>query len=130
MIAWVPVDVVARSLIAMARADAPVFNVIAPRPIPWSTVFGAFARALNVPLVDYDAWVERVAAAAEANRDAENVPAFALVDFFRAAKFGERKTCVERAVEVAEALREMEPLAEEDALRYVQFWRKIGHLKA
>jgi hypothetical protein len=128
-VAWVPVDVVARSLIDMARSDGPVFNLVAPQPVPWATIFGAFGKRLGVPLIPYQEWVERVSAAADANTDQDNVSAFALADFFRDAQFGDQPMSTARAVIASHALREMQPLNEEDALRYLQYWRKIGHVK-
>jgi thioester reductase-like protein len=128
-VAWVPVDVVASSLVDMARSDGPVFNLVAPQPVPWATIFGAFGKRLGVPLIPYQEWVERVSAAADANTDQDNVSAFALADFFRDAQFGDQPMSTARAVIASHALREMQPLNEEDALRYLQYWGKIGHVK-
>jgi hypothetical protein len=118
-IAWVPVDFVASSLFDMARSDEPVFNLIAPQPVPWATFFDAFDKRLGVPLIPYEEWVERVSAAADINTDQENMSAFALMDFFRDAQFGEQPMSTVRVVIILRALREMRPLDEENALRYL-----------
>jgi hypothetical protein len=130
MLTWVPVDVVAAALIDMSRSDEPVFHLSAPQPVPWHAVFSAFAQRLGLPLVPYAEWVVRVSAAAEANTADENVPAFALLDFFRAANFGEDvRMSTTRAVTVSRALAEMRPLGEEDAFKYLGFWKTVGHVK-
>jgi hypothetical protein len=130
MLSWVPVDIVAAALIEMASSNEPVFNLSAPLSVPWHAIFGAFSRRLGLPLVPYAEWVARVSAAAEANTADEDVPAFALLDFFRAAKFGEDvKMSTARAAAVSHALAEMRSLGEEDALKYLEFWKSVGHVK-
>ncbi|KZV68636.1 acetyl-CoA synthetase-like protein [Peniophora sp. CONT] len=130
-ITWVPVDIAATALIQMIRSEEPVFNLVAPNPSNWRSVFGTFAKRLNVPLIEYDEWAARVVVAAEANTREEDVQPLALSDFFRVGSFGEKiKISAERACEASPALANMAPIGEKDALLYLNFWEGIGHLHA
>ncbi|KAI0031502.1 acetyl-CoA synthetase-like protein [Vararia minispora EC-137] len=130
-VSWVPVDIVAAALIEMARSNEPVLHLNAPKPATWDTIFGAFARGLGLPLIPYDEWVARVSAAAEANTREEHVSAFALTDFFKKAHFGEDAVmALDRSMKTSSTLAHMTPLGEQDAMRYLEYWRRIGHLNA
>ncbi|VDB85408.1 unnamed protein product [Peniophora sp. CBMAI 1063] len=130
-ISWVPVDVVATTLIDMTRSEEPVFNLVAPVPSDWKTVFGAFAKQLNLPLMAYDKWTSRVSAAAETYTGDRDVQPLALADFFQAGKFGEGTTIsTERACKASPALANMSPIGEKDVTLYLDFWKRIGFLNA
>lgn len=130
-VSWVPVDIVAAALIDMARTEEPVFNLVAPTPSDWKTVFGAFAQRLDLPIIGYEEWIARVSAAAESNTSEENVQPFALAGFFQAGVFGEGTAIsTERACKASPALAHMSPIGEKDVLLYMDFWKRIGFLHA
>lgn len=130
-ISWVPVDIVATALIDMARSEKPVFNLVAPTPSDWKTVFGAFSQQLGLPLIKYDEWTACVSAAAESNTNNEDVQPLALADFFRAGVFGEdAKISTVRACEASPALANMSPVGAKDVALYLDFWKRIGFLHA
>lgn len=84
---------------------------------------------MNVPMIPYDDWIQRVSDVAESNTAQENVTALALVDFFRAGNFGETvELFADRAIAVSPALAGMKPLGAEDAHLYLEYWRKLGHV--
>jgi hypothetical protein len=127
---WVPVNIAAASIIEMSRSSEPIFHLVSPKPVAWSIIFGAFAKRLVVPLIPYDEWICRMSSAAESNTDKENVPALSLADFFRSSNFGESvKLSTIRGCAAAPALANMQQLIEKDALKYIDFWQKIGYLR-
>ncbi|VDC04878.1 unnamed protein product [Peniophora sp. CBMAI 1063] len=129
-VSWVPVDVAASALIDVMRADGLVFHLVAPHPSNWRTIFGTFAAHLEVPLVEYREWATRVSTAAETSVAQDDAQLLALADFFRDGRIGEEmKMDSARMCEASPILAAMPPLGEKDALLYLGFWEKIGHLR-
>ena len=61
----------------------------------------------------------------------EHEAAYHLLSFFSTAGMGGSKgpLSTEKAVRVSKSLANVRPLGKEDALHYVEFWGKVGHLK-
>jgi hypothetical protein len=115
-------------VIEMTHASGPVYNIVAPKPAAWNTIFGAFAERLNVPMIPYDIWLQRVIAAAEINTNEEDVQALSLTDFFRKYE-SDRGISTSYAVKAATTLANAEALNAEDARRYLSYWESIGYIK-
>jgi hypothetical protein len=76
MSTWMPADSVSQSIVDVALGDAKpdlALNLRHPRPVEWRTLMRGFSQSLQslgvsrepVPLVDMQAWVKKVATAAE-----------------------------------------------------------------
>ncbi|RDX49617.1 acetyl-CoA synthetase-like protein [Lentinus brumalis] len=132
---WVAVDVVASALQEMVDSNEPALHLVSPRPVPWNAVFLPIAERLGVPAVPYDEWLARLeksAAAASARPGVEqHDSAHNLISFFKAEGMGGAAIplSTEKAVRSSKALANVRPIGREDALNYVEFWAKVGHLK-
>ena len=110
-------------------------HLVSPKPVPWNAVFLPIADRLGVPAVPYEEWLERLkkAAATASARPGveEHEAAYNLLPFFSTAGMGGSKgpLSTEKAVRCSKALAGLRPLGKEDALHYVEFWGKVGHLK-
>ena len=127
-------DVVAAALQEMVSSSELALHIVSPRPVPWNTVFHPIAEYLGVPAVPYTEWVARLEkSAADARAGAgveQHDAAHNLVDFFKSTGMGgaEIVLSTDKAVKASKALASVRPIGREDALRYVQFWEKVGHL--
>ncbi|KAI0743085.1 acetyl-CoA synthetase-like protein [Daedaleopsis nitida] len=134
---WLAVDVVAAALqdFVAAPAREPALHLVSPRPVPWDAVFLPIAERLALPAVPYAEWVARLEASAAAARAGAGVEghdaAHNLIAFFKSEGMGGAAVplSTERAVRASKALAGARPIGKEDALRYVEFWAKVGHLK-
>ncbi|KAI0712723.1 acetyl-CoA synthetase-like protein [Cerioporus squamosus] len=132
---WVAVDVVASALQEMVDSNERALHLVSPRPVPWNAVFLPIAERLGVPAVPYSEWVARLeksAAAASARPSVEeHDSAHNLISFFKAEGMGGAAVplSTEKAVRCSKALANARPIGREDALNYVEFWAKVGHLK-
>ena len=119
----------------MVSSSELALHIVSPRPVPWNTVFHPIAEYLGVPAVPYTEWVARLeksAADARAKGGVEgHDSAHNLIHFFKSEGMGGAAVplSTERAVRASKALREARPLGKEDAVRFVEFWGKVGHLK-
>ena len=132
---WVAVDVVASTLQDMVDSNERALHLVAPRPVPWNDVFLPIAKWLGVPAVPYSEWLARLeksAAAASAKPSVEqHDSAHNLISFFKAEGMGGAAVplSTEKAVRCSKALATARPIGREDAIKYVEFWAKVGHLK-
>ncbi len=119
----------------MVYSNELALHLINPKPVPWNSVFEPIAERLGVPAVPYEQWVECLdKAAAEASQGPgveQHEAAYNLVTFFKTAGMGGSKgpLSTAKAVRVSKSLANVKPLDKEDALHYVKFWGKVGHLK-
>ena len=118
----------------MVDSGEGALHLVAPRAVPWDAVFLPMAERLGLPVVPYEEWVARLeksAADARARAGVEqHDAAHNLVDFFKSTGMGgaEIVLSTDKAVKASKALASVRPIGREDALRYVQFWEKVGHL--
>ena len=119
----------------MVDSGEPALHIIAPRPVPWDSLFVPMAERLGLTIVPYDEWVSRLeknAAEARAQGGVEgHDSAHNLIHFFKGETISGATVSLstDRAVRVSKTLREARPLSKEDAVRFVEFWGKVGHLK-
>jgi len=89
-ISWLPMDVAAQSLKEMLDSDALVLHLVHARPVKWSSLFEPAARMLDLHLVSYAEWLEKLegSISEQSSKDAaaesaEENPALRIIDFFR-----------------------------------------------
>lgn len=132
---WVAVDVVAQTLQEMIYSGELALHVVSPRPVPWNAVFLPIAERLGLPTLPYDEWVaklEQSAASANKGPGVEgHEAAHNLIAFFKSEGMGGAAVplSTEKAVIASKALADARPIGKQDALNYVEFWAKVGHLK-
>ncbi|KAI0758786.1 acetyl-CoA synthetase-like protein [Fomes fomentarius] len=132
---WVAVDVVAQALQEMIYSNELALHVVSPRPVPWNAVFLPIAERLGLPTLPYDEWVaklEQSAASANKGPGVEgHEAAHNLIAFFKSDGMGGAAVplSTEKAVIASKALAGARPIGKQDALNYVEFWAKVGHLK-
>lgn len=56
----------ASALIEMRNSPHPVLHLTHPRPVTWSQIVNPISRILNLPLVPFTEWLERLRASATA----------------------------------------------------------------
>ena len=119
----------------MVDSGEGALHLVAPRAVPWDAVFLPMAERLGLPVVPYDEWVARLeksAADARAKGGVEgHDSAHNLISFFKAEGMGGAAVplSTEKAVRCSKALATARPIGREDAIKYVEFWAKVGHLK-
>ena len=119
----------------MVDSNERALHLISPKPVPWDAVFVPMAQRLALPVVPYTEWVARLeASAADACAKAGvegHDAAHNLIHFFKGETISGATVSLstDRAVRVSKTLREARPLSKEDAVRFVEFWGKVGHLK-
>ncbi len=131
-VSWVPVDIAASTLLEVLQSNEHIVHLTSPRPVAWSDIFKPIAAKLKVPLVPASEWLERLRAdaARSESQSRGHESAHALIDFFEAT-FSEKEVLfgTENVVKVSPSLRNMQPLGEEDALKWLEFWDKLGFLQ-
>jgi hypothetical protein len=111
----------------MSRAaDDAALHLVSPRVASWNTIFAEFARRMDVPLVPFDEWIVALHAAARDIPSKDHSPAMNLLDFFQRGNFADMRLSTELAVRASPTLAKVQPLDEEDAARYLAYWKKIG----
>ena len=119
----------------MVDSGEGALHLVAPRAVPWDAVFLPMAERLGLPVVPYDEWVARLeksAADARAKGGVEgHDSAHNLIHFFKSEGMGGAAVLLStaKAVRCSKALAEARPLGSEDAVRFVEFWGKVGHVQ-
>ncbi|EPQ57831.1 acetyl-CoA synthetase-like protein [Gloeophyllum trabeum ATCC 11539] len=146
-VSWLPMQAVARTVldVGLAAGEPPLaVNVVHPRPVKWTDIMVAIRKALghsseSLALVSFSEWVSRLekrAAKAETNGHGL-VPAVRLLEFFRKhaaadtakarLKGGEAGGVATFSTEKAQALSptlgQLACLNEQDAERWVRYWK-------
>ena len=119
----------------MVDSNERALHLISPKPVPWDAVFVPMAQRLALHVVPYTAWVARLeASAADACAKAGvegHDAAHNLIHFFKSEGMGGAAVPLStaKAVRCSKALAEARPLGSEDAVRFVEFWGKVGHVQ-
>ncbi|KIK57260.1 hypothetical protein GYMLUDRAFT_766757 [Collybiopsis luxurians FD-317 M1] len=129
-VSWFSADVAATVLIDIVKSSIqePVLHLTSPLPVPWDTAFGGIAKRLGLPLVPYSQWLESLESLAIGGKTATGVTA--LLPFFRQALFGEHVADVSKTRQVSSAMCQAKPLSPEEAALSVDYWTRIGFLRA
>ncbi|EJD42005.1 acetyl-CoA synthetase-like protein [Auricularia subglabra TFB-10046 SS5] len=131
---WMRLDEAAAALIDMLSfTESGVLHLVHPRPIPWRDVFQTYASTLNVPLVPFPDWLNRLTKHAA---DPAGVPAVRLLEFWKTfgdagfdAMSGIEAVDTTRAQAVSPTLRDMRPLDQKDVRRWYEYWTRTGALR-
>lgn len=130
---------VASALVEMRKCDAPTLHLAHLQPVAWNTVCKPIAEALCLPLVSYNQWLnlltksdEDVGAGTRVEVMHRN-PALKIVDFFADAErragaleaMGMPRMDASVAAGVAPSLQNLPVLTAEDALRWLECWRRV-----
>ncbi|KAJ7625698.1 putative aminoadipate reductase, partial [Roridomyces roridus] len=130
LVAWLPAEAVSGAIVDAALATAiPPFaiNLVHPRPVPWDLVMSSMAESAKIPLKPFAEWVKdiRDRAPNATAEDLENIPGIKLLDFLAAAAAGQANTefSTTQAQQLSDSTRLLEPLNENDARRWMEYWR-------
>lgn len=126
-------------------ATATVMHLAHPHPVAWATLFRQVAHELDVPLVPYVEWVDRLTKSAEgldteaAVQLTERSPALRILDFFQACSIatgtgegreamGLRRLALDRACGASATLSGLKstPLGGLDVEGWIAYWRAVG----
>lgn len=143
-----PLQNAAAAIIDFRTAPSSTVHLAHPYPASWTSIFGPIAQALGVPLVPYSEWLDRLEAdlSNPAHSEVEAAtanPALRLIDMFRPYRngpadkteareaMGVPKLQTAQAVKASSALsrQNLPPLGKEDALRWLQYWQRVGLIK-
>jgi hypothetical protein len=129
LLSWTPVDDVAGVVgdLVGINTPYPIYNIDNPIRQAWSEMIPVLAKALAIPesnIIPFDDWVTLV-------RQCEGVgrtdnPASMLVDFLE--DNFERMSCGGLLLATKNTLRNVKPVSEEIARRFVQAWKDMRFL--
>ena len=132
---WTPVNDIAGTLSDLVLADNvpyPIYHVENPVGQPWSEMTSILAKALHIPpsnVIPFQEWLERVR-----NAPQKNNPASALLEFlednFLRMSCGGLVLDTKKTLEHSKTLREVGPVGETVARKYIHIWREIGFLSS
>lgn len=132
---WTPVNDIAGTLSDLVLADNvpyPVYHVDNPKGQDWREMTSILANALHDPpcdVIPFHEWTERVR-----NAPQKNNPVATLLDFleenFQRMSCGGLVLDTKKCVEHSKTLREVGPVSETVARKYIQIWREIGFLSS
>lgn len=120
-------------------------HVMHPKPVPWMSVVEPLARTLQVPVVPYSTWLQKLLDAAADLALSKAIPAVYLADFFASLKketkskdqnvfsdevFGVHVFTVKHALKASATLGDpaLPGLTATDAERWLAYWRQNGML--
>jgi thioester reductase-like protein/acyl carrier protein len=150
---WIPIDHLADVAVEltldsenqsqMVDHGMPVFQVVHPKPIPWSSVVMTIKDALedsqtpnSIGIVPFDGWISAIK---ETNNGSENPagdddvtlahqnPALKLLPFYESLRHqgtgGLRKSlCMEKTLDASKILKDLQPLKDEWITGWVKEW--------
>ncbi|KAI0358347.1 ketoacyl-synt-domain-containing protein, partial [Trametes cingulata] len=150
VVSWIPVDRAAEIIINLLRPLPPyvIVHLRHPQPLPWNTMMGYFSKALQLPLLSYPVWLQKLVAEGPSTTDARGTkskllhPALALLDHFRAIAHAELRTNgynlarennglsvlmgIEESRRLSVELGSMSQLSPSDVEKWVGYWRSVG----
>ena len=126
---WLPVHVAAIALFQIRNVSETYIHLAHPRTTSWITLAEVVARELNVELVDYDHWIERLFGN---NSEDKTHHAVRLLQAYRASG-GDRETPriqVRKALEAASTMEtsNLSQLGEDDVMLWLGYWRRSGYI--
>lgn len=135
-------------MIEMRNSPFIVHHLEHPRPVHWGVVVETISKALHLPVVSFSEWLDRLEMSGRTITCPEDLkemkrrnPAWSLVALFRLVKphrseapwrraLGQPVMDMSHSLTLSPALGEknLPPLDEEDALKWLHFWKQIGIL--
>ena len=136
-VSWLPVDYAAKSIVELVNlptspADCPVYHVLHPTRVTWSSILTALQTAhLHFKPLPRRDWLKALRAS---DADEHHNPSRKLLAFYESAYGGgEERTrvglCVDKSVEVSRWLREAPVVGEGLVAKWVGAWRESGFLQ-
>lgn len=132
---WTPVNDIAGTLSDLVLADNvpyPIYHVENPVGQPWHEMTSFLADALHIPpsnVVPFQEWIERVRNGPEKNNPASTLVGF-LEDNYVRMSCGGLVLDSKKTLEHSKTLREVGPVSETVARKYIHIWREIGFLSS
>ena len=132
---WTPVNDIAGTLSDLVLAENtpyPIYHVENPIGQPWREMTTILAEALHIPssnIVPFHSWLDRVRNAPQKNNPASTLLDF-LEDNFLRMSCGGLVLDVKKTLEHSKTLREVGPVSEIVARKYIHIWREIGFLSS
>ena len=145
---WIPLDLATAALTDFRKASSPthLVHLVHPRPVAWHTLATAVGAALNVPLVPYAVWLDKLeqyaaqslsGAAAASSQAMQSLRALLLLPMYRGMglqvgrgrrALGMADMDVARAVAASPTLAdtELRQLSAADVQAWLAYWRKVG----
>ena len=132
---WTAVDDIAGTLADLVLAENtpyPVYHIDNPVGQPWREMTQILADALHIPsenVIPFEKWVERVRDAPQKNNPASTLVEFLEENFLRMS-CGGLVLGTMKALEHSKTLREVGPVSETVARKYIHIWKEIGFLSS
>ena len=132
---WTPVNDIAGTLSDLILADNapyPIYHVENPMGQPWHEMTSILAKALHIPpsnVIPFQEWMDRVRNAPQKNNPASTLLDF-LEDNFLRMSCGGLVLDTKKTLEHSKTLREVGPVSEKVARKYIHIWREIGFLSS
>lgn len=122
------------AIVEMRNTDVLVADLVHPNPISWNTVFSRFSELLNVPLVPYAEWLQKLES--QLNVQGSDLHALRLLNMYKNIKlesgFDVEATLANVADDNAKngssSLKNAAKLTVEDADRWMGYWKSTGFL--
>ncbi|KAI1789126.1 acetyl-CoA synthetase-like protein [Ganoderma leucocontextum] len=141
-ITWFPAYEAARAFAEMRYSPEPILHLVHPRPVAWNAIISPIARALDVPLVPYKAWLSTLeqstgeGATGQVELMKAN-PALRILAFFKAQgeatapnreAMGLAYLSTKKAMEVSQSLAELAPLCGDRPKMWLEAWKTSGFI--
>ncbi|KIJ54685.1 hypothetical protein M422DRAFT_200577 [Sphaerobolus stellatus SS14] len=135
-IAWISHEVAAAALFEFRTTSYRYLHLAHPNPIPWMEVFEVFSQVLNLPLITWSEWLERLR---NDSSGAEKNPAIHLLDFYERASpvpLENRESLGMPLLTLTQALQSSSTLTKEtakkisrkDVIQWIFYWKQVGLL--
>ncbi|KZO93861.1 acetyl-CoA synthetase-like protein [Calocera viscosa TUFC12733] len=144
-VSWIPIDMAAQSIIDVMHGSvnspsgtSTYLHLVHPHPVSWDSVLAPIARQMDCRLVPFSEWLNALSEAAKDDTEVTRNPAIKLLDFYRGIGEHDMKTEQDKTKEAmgmpeletkeaearSETLRNVRCLGEEDALKWMGYWKK------
>ncbi|KAF7347147.1 Acetyl-CoA synthetase-like protein [Mycena venus] len=132
VVAWLPPEAVSHTIVDAALSpERPPFaiNLVHPRPVPWDLVMSAMASTVELPLIPFADWVQQlqIRSTRATAEDIGRIPGLKLLDFFKGALAGAANVDFStlKAQGLSKSMRLLRPLVEDDAKRWMNYWKEF-----
>jgi hypothetical protein len=125
-VTWLPVDVAAVAMLDLLKSSPKVsspctyVNLVHPHPVEWNKLFEVASNHLQVELVPYKDWLERLRSFKD--RGTAESSDHLLEFFLQSRGLGDGIFTRDRTLELCPSLRGTKPLDGQDMLKYLVFW--------
>ncbi|KAJ7636836.1 putative aminoadipate reductase [Roridomyces roridus] len=133
VVAWLPAEAVSSAIVdaALISPETRQFttiNLVHPRPVPWDCIMSSMAGMVDLPMIPFAEWVQRVKGRAvnATAGDLDSIPGIKLLDFLTrmVAYQANIEFSTTKAQELSSSIRSLTPLDAEDARRWMAYWRR------